>query len=50
MKNDVSILSELHCQLAEIAALPAHDQRRELWRRVNDLETARPLAWIDEIP
>jgi hypothetical protein len=34
---------------AEIAALPVHKEKAELWRRLNDLEPVRPLVWINEI-
>jgi hypothetical protein len=48
--HDKGILRELASQLAEIAALPVHAERAELWRRLNDLESSRPMVWINEIP
>ena len=35
---------------AQIAALPVHREKAELWRRLNDLESVRPMVWINEIP
>ncbi len=37
-------------ELAEYAALPVHKEKAELWRRLNDLESVRPMVWINEIP
>ncbi len=44
------MLRALALDLAEIAALPIHQERAELWRKLNDLESARPMVWINEIP
>lgn len=49
-ENDRSILRQLAEQVAEIAALPIHNEKAELWRRLNDLESVRPMVWINEIP
>ncbi|HUT18273.1 MAG TPA: hypothetical protein VM366_03865, partial [Anaerolineae bacterium] len=48
--HDADILRRLAEQQAEIAALPVHAEKAELWRRLNDLEPVRPLVWINEIP
>jgi len=48
--NDSEILRALASDLAEIAALPIHKERAELWRKLNDLESERPMIWINEIP
>ena len=48
--NDRAILRELGRQKAEIAHLDIQKQRREKWRRLNDLEPVHPLVWINEIP
>jgi len=45
-----AVLRELAGQVAEIAGLPVHGQKAELWRRLNDLETVRPMVWINEEP
>jgi hypothetical protein len=43
-------LRRLVTEQAEIAALPVHRQKAEMWRRLNDLEPVRPMVWINEIP
>jgi len=48
--HDKEILRSLASRLAEIAALPIHKERAELWRALNDLESSRPMVWINEIP
>jgi hypothetical protein len=47
--NDRKVLRGLAAQVAEIAALPIHAQKADLWRRLNDLEPVRPMVWINEI-
>lgn len=49
-ESDRSELRELARQLAEIAADPVNDERRELWRKLNDRDAQRPMIWINEIP
>jgi hypothetical protein len=48
--HDRDILRGLAEAQAQIAALPVHREKAELWRRLNDLEPVRPLVWINEIP
>ena len=48
--RDRDVLRRLAEQQAEIAALPVHKEKAELWRRLNDLQPARPMVWINEIP
>jgi hypothetical protein len=48
--GDVDVLRRLAGQLAGIAALPIHREKARLWRKLNDLESERPLVWINEIP
>lgn len=43
-------LKRLVAELAQIAALPVHKAKAELWRKLNDLESDRPMVWINEIP
>ncbi len=50
MNRDRDILRRLAGQIAEIAALPVQKEKADLWRRLNQLETTRPLVWINEIP
>jgi len=49
-EKDRSVLRRLAAAQAEIAALPIHKEKAELWRRLNDLEPVRPMVWINEIP
>ncbi len=44
------VLKRLGAEIADIAALPVHREKAGLWRRLNDLESARPMVWINEIP
>ncbi len=48
--SDRDILRTLAGQVAEIAALPVHREKAELWRRLNRKEAVRPMVWINEIP
>jgi hypothetical protein len=48
--NDKTILRRLAEELAGIAALPVHKEKAELWRRLNDQQSVRPMVWINEIP
>jgi hypothetical protein len=47
---DEDVLRRLVAQLAQIAALPIQREKAELWRCLNDLESDRPMVWINEIP
>ncbi len=49
-KKDVHALCRLAGELAEIAALSVHEEKARLWRKLNDLESERPMVWINEIP
>jgi hypothetical protein len=48
--QEKEVLRGLVAELATIAALPTHREKAELWRRLNDLESDRPMVWINEIP
>lgn len=50
--RDREILRTLASELAEIAALPVHKEKARLWEKLNDLESERPMVWINinEIP
>ncbi|MHB8972053.1 MAG: hypothetical protein ACYC3X_07360 [Pirellulaceae bacterium] len=48
--RDTEVLRRLATELADIAALPIHRERAQLWQRVNDLQSTRPMVWINEIP
>jgi hypothetical protein len=43
-------LKRLAEETARIAAGPSHREKAELWRRLNDLDSVRPMVWINEIP
>jgi len=47
--KDKEILQELGKRYAEIAALPVHEEKRGLWRDLNDLRPARPMVMIDQV-
>ena len=44
------VLRRLGGEIAAVAALPVHREKAGLWRKLNDLESARPMVWINEIP
>jgi hypothetical protein len=48
--NDTDTLRHLATEVAQIAALPIHQERVRLWQKLNDLESERPMVWINEIP
>ncbi len=48
-QRDKAILRGLASELAEVAALPVHREKARLWQRLNDLQSDRPLVWINEI-
>ena len=47
--DDRSRLRDLLSEVAEISSLPVHREKAELWRKLNDLESARPMVWINEV-
>jgi len=47
--RDIEALRRLVAELAEIAALPVHREKARLWQKLNDLESERPMLWINEI-
>jgi len=49
-KEDGDILRDLGKQIAEIAAMPINERRRESRMRINNLEKAKPIVYIYEIP
>ena len=48
--GDKAILRTLAERAAEIAALPVHKEKRELWRRLNQLDSVRPMVSIYQVP
>ncbi|HEY5584301.1 MAG TPA: hypothetical protein VIK78_07410 [Ruminiclostridium sp.] len=49
-KRDKDILKRIGEETAKIAALPIHKKKAELWKRMNDLDSVRPMVYINEIP
>ena len=47
---EINILRRLAIQWAEVAAMPVHSERALLWQKLNDLDSERPMVWINEIP
>ncbi len=47
--RDTDTLRTLASELAEIASLPVHKEKARLWRKLNDLQSVRPMVWINEI-
>ncbi len=48
-ERDTEILRVLASELAEIAARAVHREKAQLWQKLNDLESVRPMVWINEI-
>ena len=49
-QHDVDLLRGLAEELAEAAGAPIHQEKAVLWKRLNDLDSVRPMVWINEIP
>ncbi|MFA6243602.1 MAG: hypothetical protein WC655_21855 [Candidatus Hydrogenedentales bacterium] len=47
--SDKDVLRGLAEEVAQVAALPDHKEKAQLWTRLNDLESRRPMVWINEI-
>ena len=47
---EINTLRNLGGQIAEIAALSVHQEKAELWKKLNDLKSVRPMVYINEIP
>ena len=47
--QDRTIIRELAAQVAEIAALPVQEEKRQLWRQLNALQPVRPMVMIDQV-
>ncbi|PIV57117.1 hypothetical protein COY52_12760 [Candidatus Desantisbacteria bacterium CG_4_10_14_0_8_um_filter_48_22] len=48
-RDDVKIVRELAARAAEIAALPAQNEKKALWRKLNARAPARPMVMIDQV-
>src|SRR6056297_3478767 len=47
---EIDILKKLAEEWATIANLTVHNEKAKLWQKLNDLESERPMVWINEIP
>ena len=48
--QEKDILKELAEEIATIAKDSIHAEKAELWTKLNDLKSERPMVWINEIP
>ncbi|MCL2810673.1 MAG: hypothetical protein FWD25_02150 [Clostridia bacterium] len=48
-QKEKALLQELAKEVADIAALPLQEEKRKLWRGLNDLQPQRPMVMIDQI-
>ena len=49
-QDEIGVLRKLAEEWAGIAGLPVHQEKARLWQKLNDLESERPMVWINEIP
>ncbi len=49
-QKEKDILRSLAAKIAGFAEDPVNAERAVLWQKLNDLESERPLVWINEIP
>jgi hypothetical protein len=47
--RDTDVLRRLASELAAIAELPVHQEKARMWQKLNDLQSERPMVWINEI-
>ncbi len=47
---EIDILKRLAEEWAHISNLPIHKEKAQLWQKLNDLKSERPMLWINEIP
>lgn len=48
-QQDKDILRRLASELAAVATLPVHREKARLWQKLNDLQSERPMVWINEV-
>ena len=48
--KEKEVLKALGGEIAQIASLPIHKEKARLWTNLNDLQSKRPMVWINEIP
>lgn len=49
-RHDREVLQELAEKIANIAALPIHNEKIKMWKKVNSLKSKKPMVWINNIP
>jgi len=49
-QEEIDVLRKLAEEWAIIADQPVHKEKARLWQKLNDLESERPMVWINEIP
>jgi len=49
-QEEIDVLRMLAEEWASIADLPVFKEKARLWQKLNDLESERPMVWINEIP
>lgn len=49
-QEEIDVLRKLAEDWAGIADLAVHKEKARLWQKLNDLESERPMVWINEIP
>lgn len=49
-RQDREVLQELAEKIANIAALPIHNEKIKMWKKVNSLKSKKPMVWINNIP
>ncbi len=47
--SDIDTIRSLAGQVAEIASLPIHDEKRTMWRKLNAKQPDRPMVMIDQV-
>lgn len=48
--SEIATLQKLAEEWARIASSAAHGEKAILWQKLNDLQSERPMVWINEIP
>jgi len=49
LPKDKDILRRLASEKAVVAALPVHARKAEMWQKLNDRQSVRPMVWMNEI-
>ena len=50
VQSEIDVLRSLAEEWARIASLPIQKTNALLWQKLNDLDSERPMVWINEIP